>query len=984
MNKKLLATLLPLALAAAYGTHASAQEAGAQAASTQGASTADAGARLPTAQPGADASGQSTPAGTTGAGPAASQEPVSTVVVTGFRSSLQKALNLKQQAIGVRDSIVAEDIGKFPEANVAESLQRVPGVILNRDESSGEGQRISIRGLPTEYSVTTLNGAPVNTTSTSTIGSAARGFNYDVFASELFGRIDFYKSPLAELTEGGLGGIVDLQTPRPFDNPKRQVRYGITAGYNTMSERFNPAGFALYSNTWGNWGFLVGGSHSGSMNNRSGFEATGGYNSSFNGSQSPVKGNFAVALDYDSPLANLGGYTRDQVDRALLPRIYRFYGSQNDRTRDGLVSSLQYKNGGLNISFDTLYSKLKNERDEMYFGILVRNSRTTNRNAPAGQNGNNGFIPLDVSIDPSSNLLEGTFGNTSYSSGVTYANDETEFGYGALNLTYKASDKLTFTAQASANNSSALSYQSTLSGQIFGITSTIDYGDDHVYPSLSSPTSYTDPNNFQGFQIGTGWTKETDKGRQARAAAEYSYELPGGWTGKMKSGFSFVETTKGIDKRNGTALATARLNQLGTAGLRSGMTSNLPISNLDMGGGWPGAWGTFDRGYTYSTFNPLEYNPNSTFTPAQSFTAQEKVSTAFVQSDFRGEVFGRELRFNAGVRYSETKTYIDNFQQAGANNAYVPNEEEGKYSNVLPAVSAAFDVTDTLMWRASWGKTISRASLGIIAAQTVIPNQFDNTATAGNPNLKPQQSKNFDTSLEWYFKPGSLLSAGYFRKVLTDATVSTTQIVNFGSLGLPDTSLGPIFQDANGRVDPNLPMTLRTYSNAGKQVLKGYELAYQQAFDFLPDPFKGFGALASFTHIDPFNSQRWITNSGREIEVNSVPKFAYSTTGYYERGPLAVRLSWNYKGRSLHGDNPRNNGDDLIRWRAARGYLDGNISYKISDKLELRIDALNLSNTLAYDYFEDANGVYGSGKKTRMDYAKYDGRTIKIGIRGSL
>jgi iron complex outermembrane recepter protein len=220
MNKKLLATLLPVALAAAYGNQALAQEASAPAAPTT----------APTAEP---------------APPPADAPATTTVVVTGFRSSLQKALNLKQQAIGVRDSIVAEDIGKFPEANVAESLQRVPGVILNRDESSAEGQRISIRGLPTEYTVTTLNGAPVNTTSTSTIGSAARGFNYDVFASELFGRVDFYKSPLAELPEGGMGGVVDLQTPRPFDNPKRTIRYGVSAAYNTMSEKTDPNPFAL-------------------------------------------------------------------------------------------------------------------------------------------------------------------------------------------------------------------------------------------------------------------------------------------------------------------------------------------------------------------------------------------------------------------------------------------------------------------------------------------------------------------------------------------------------------------------------------------------------------------------------------------------------------------------------------------------------------------------------------------------------------------
>ncbi|RYF04231.1 MAG: TonB-dependent receptor, partial [Oxalobacteraceae bacterium] len=261
---------------------------------------------------------------------------------------------------------------------------------------------------------------------------------------------------------------------------------------------------------------------------------------------------------------------------------------------------------------------------------------------------------------------------------------------------------------------------------------------------------------------------------------------------------------------------------------------------------------------------------------------------------------------------------------------------------------------------------------------------FDNSATSGNPNLKPQQSKNLDSSLEWYFKPGSLLSAALFRKELSDATVSTTTQTTFGALGLPDTALGAIFQDASGRVDPNLPMTLRTYTNAGKQTLKGYELSYQQDFTFLPDPFKGFGALASYTHIDPFNSMKWITNAGKEIDVNSVPKYAYSFTSYYERGPLAMRLSYNYKGKSLHGDNPKNNGDDLIRWRGPRGYLDGTISYKLTENLELRLDALNITNTLAYDYFEDATGRYGEGKRTRMDYAKYDGRTIKIGIRGKL
>ena len=229
--------------------------------------------------------------------------------------------------------------------------------------------------------------------------------------------------------------------------------------------------------------------------------------------------------------------------------------------------------------------------------------------------------------------------------------------------------------------------------------------------------------------------------------------------------------------------------------MRSAMTSTLPISNLDMGAGWPQAWGTFSRDYAYSTFDPLSFNSEATFTPAQSFKAEETVSSAFVQSDFNGEVFGRELRLNAGVRFSRTQTLIDNYKQKGASLTYAPNQENGSYSNVLPAFSSALDLTDKLTWRASWGKTLSRASLSIIAAQTVIPNPFDNTATTGNPNLLPQQSKNLDTSLEWYFQKGSMLSVALFKKELTNATVSNETTTTFGALGLPDSALGAIFND---------------------------------------------------------------------------------------------------------------------------------------------------------------------------------------------
>ena len=195
---------------------------------------------------------------------------------------------------------------------------------------------------------------------------------------------------------------------------------------------------------------------------------------------------------------------------------------------------------------------------------------------------------------------------------------------------------------------------------------------------ISSTTSYTDPNNWSGFTIGSGWTKETDKGKQARVVADWDYDLPGEWTGHLKAGLTYVSTAKGVAKRNGTALATAQLNKIGAAALRNGMTSQLPIDHLDFGAGWPKSWATWDSNYFYANFDPNTYNPQSTFTPSQSFGAEEDVKTAYVQSDFKGHIGERELRINAGVRFSDTDTKIDNFKQQGAGLVYAPNHEPRK------------------------------------------------------------------------------------------------------------------------------------------------------------------------------------------------------------------------------------------------------------------------------------------------------------------
>ena len=924
---------------------------------------------------------------------------VETVVVTGFRSSLEKALTLKRSAIAVRDSIVAEDIGKFPELNVAEALQRIPGVYLQRDGASNEGNRISIRGLGSQYSVTTLNGAPIHTTSSANIGGGGRDFNFDVFASELFGRVDFYKTPLAELEEGGIGGVIDLQTPRPFDRPGYVARYAALATYNTNAEKFNPRATLLLSDTYGDFGVLVSYAHSKNLNRRQGFQSTGSWNTPAHGSGAiPGPSPFVVALDYADPRVNLGGLTQAQVNAAFLPRFARAYAMENTRERDGVTASLQYQpNDRLDVSLDTLFSHLTDTRDENTFGLAIRNSRTTNPAAPPGTAGHNGLVPIKIFIDQNNNL-QGTFGNSSYFNENYFYDADTKFSNIGLNAKYRFSDDLKLTGQATSSKSKSIFTGNRVVENLYGVTTTLDSSQDPVFPQITSSASFTDPTAYKDPSLQYAYNQEVDWEKTAKLVADYDYGLFG-VKGHLKAGASYVETTKQIFKQNGTSIGATQLLSNGltfnTMNVASYMRPYLGFKGYTSHENplFPKGWATFSRDFM-DLLDPARANRSAPIDFANSFKTEEAITSVFIQSDFTGQVLDRELRVNAGVRHSKTETTINNYTQQvvkdSAGNiifnspgvpktAYVPHLKDGSYSNTLPSISAAYDLRPDLVWRASYGKAITRASLGIIAANTVIPNIFNPVATSGNPDLLPQTADQYDTDLEWYFATGGVLTVGAFKKVLKDTTTAQTTTVPFSSLGLDDSALGPTFQDpVTHKVDPNLPIQLSTFYNAGRIELKGLEVAYQQSFNFLPAPFDGLGALASYTHIESQGST-WTANDGTKYNVSTVPKYSYSLTGYYEKGPYAVRLSYNYRDKNILETG--NNGSDLQRWIIGRGILDASFSYEVTKSVTVRVDALNLTDAITYEYFVDPSGKYGNGH-SRRDNALYDGRTLMVGVRG--
>lgn len=931
------------------------------------------------------------------------------IVVTGFRGSLNKAVELKRESISFRDSIVAEDIGKFPEANVADSLQRIPGVILSRDGASNEGQRISIRGLGSDFTVTTINGAPVRTTSAQNVGSSSRDFNYDVFPSELFGRVDVYKSPLANLEEGGIGGVIDLQTPRPFDNNERVIRYTAQANYNTQSKEWRPRGSLLLSDTWGNFGALFGVAYAKNVNQRSGFQSTGGGTSGYNSSAlgrrpyyatpaNPVPANtsgpFNFELNLDSPLANLGGLTRSQVENGYLPRFYRIYASNTERERLGFVGSLQYKSDRFEASIDGIFSELTDQTDEFTFGVPVRNSRTVAGTTSApGTGTNSGLIPLDVHLDEYNNLY-GTFGNSSILTESFYRDTKTRFKYGIVRAAYDVTDTMKLSAQANLSESKAVYSENRIVSNIFGITTTFDPTGNVTYPTISSPVDFTNTANYRSPSLGFAINDELDREKTARAVLDWTPIDSGDQLLSLKLGGSYVSTTKRVQRQDGSSIANTRpIPQGGTfatnpTGVFANMDPFVQFGALANGGnsGYPSQFATFSRDFV---MNVLDANgANRAATPAlnQAFSAEEIVKSAFFETSFKFPIAGHPLRVNWGVRFSDTRTLIDNYQTGPGGVGFVPATREGGYQNFLPSANLTFDITPKFVLRASAGQTITRGSLATIAAGTRVPNIFNPAVTVGNPDLRPQLATTYDAALEWYFAPGGLLSAGVFQKNIVDRPFSVIERVPFGTLGIPSNlfncaSLGagacpPAL--GGSTIDPNFLFDRTITVNQSELKLKGLELAYQQNFTFLPKPFDGLGITSSFTLIDQ-EGDDFVLRNGDRISMQGVPDYAYSVTAFYEKGPLSIRGSYNYRAKT--GQNSTNTGNDQVPYLAPQGFLDGTISYKLNDLFELRIDALNITNENVYFYYENPTQPDGNGQ-SRRDNSYFNGTTISFGIRG--
>src|SRR5688572_5946104 len=369
-------------------------------------------------------------------------EEVQEVVVTGFRASLQNATNAKREAVGFNDSVFAEDIGKFPDLNIAESLNRIPGVQLSR-EVNGEGLNVAIRGLNTNFTKTTINGAAIGVASTGRVDGQGqnREVDLDLFPTELFTRLDVSKSPVASQLEGGAAGTVNMRTARPFDNPGAHISYQGQVDYGSESEEFNPR--AAFSASWTNdrFGVLVGLAGVDTKSTTNGFETIGYTNPNLSYNQcgiapapatpatNPASGAGAFGgcnvgggngwvipnsvpnnaganltagqlINGQWLLDNNPGLTLRQIDQAIIPRLGRpAYLSGTRERYSGLVSLEFRPNDKMRFYADTLYSEAQRSFNRLDVNFIGRNGAA---------------IPTNMEVDENNVVTSATFANAQF------------------------------------------------------------------------------------------------------------------------------------------------------------------------------------------------------------------------------------------------------------------------------------------------------------------------------------------------------------------------------------------------------------------------------------------------------------------------------------------------------------------------------------------------------------------------------------------
>ncbi|WP_299309724.1 TonB-dependent receptor [uncultured Croceicoccus sp.] len=762
------------------------------------------------------------------------------IVVTGIRASLADAQRIKREAQGVVDAISAEDIGKFPDTNLAESLQRITGVSIDR--ANGEGSTVTVRGFGPEYNLVLLNGRqmPTSTLGDGASAPASRSFDFANLASEGVAGVEVYKTGRAAVPSGGIGSTINIKTPRPLD--RYGLRGSIAAKGVLDSSRngdtvITPEISGIISDTFADerFGILLSGAYQ---------RRKASVNSASVGFRDGYVGDPAVNAANGNTWGELNPSGANIINRPMGDDVYEIPQSAAydlidiDRERINGQAVLQFQpTDTLIATVDYTYSRNKVEARDSSVGIWF-NFGDTSSEWTDGPNA--GPVFYSENFGPGKDL--------SYSSALT-ANVSENKSLGG-NLTWEAPGGVIVTLDAhhsTAESRPTNEYGSSTSigGAIFGVQSqTVDFTGDlpiisyTMYPgidpldaSLITPTG----NAFRNAYF-------RDEINQVQLSGHYEHE--GDILDSIDAGFSFVdnsvqsaygfiqnETWGGVDPRG---------QSFGAGAVPDDFFNLVPLPNAFEGfagsDNLPPAIYTFDfvqmAELLRSQYNICSNPQTGTVEPGTclaDFTTdrriKERTISPFIQANLSFDILDGPAHVIAGIRYDQTQVNSSALvpiptgtRWTGANEFAITFGDasftrfKGDYDNWLPAIDFDMEPIDNVKLRASYSHTITRADYASLQGGLILnsnPRIGGGTGSLGNPNLVPYKSKNIDVSAEWYYSPISYMSVGFFNKDVSNF-ISTNQL-NQTAFGLRNPGAGPRYREAVAALGTSDAVLVRDY-----------------------------------------------------------------------------------------------------------------------------------------------------------------------------
>jgi TonB-dependent receptor len=979
------------------------------------------------------------------------------IVVTGYRRSLQDSAMSKKNATNFTDSIYQEDVGKFPDLNLAESLQRLPGVQINRDRA-GEGTTINVRGLSAGFTVTTINGFATTTSAYS--GNEGRGSGLDVIPNELFRRLTLSKSPTANMVEGGTAGVVDLQPLRAFDKKGFQLSLQAQGQYQDASRTTTPRAALIASNTFntgiGEFGILgavawakrdyraetfdtigwttfalnscpntaagiANGCNSGSI-------PTGGYGRGAGATLTTVPRNVPASLGLGaagSPLTQClntaaggtSGLSCQDLSYALVPRLMRAEQTIGERSRIGTLINIEYRPAeNLRFRGDWLYSDQKNEFRQHQLMMVLRSY--------------NNQIPIGFTVNQDRVLTSGTIANTYFLNQSDYGDTPSKLSYKSGAMEWDIAKDFRFSVSAMQNTgrqrNTAIQYTlqsaaptipltfapsgtpAPATAPTVNLTPTntgqvgyYEYKPGDLTPSVNSNVDFS---TFRNYYWNEGRNGNTFQNLDQKAIR---FDFVGGdattfqlSTGFMKNVFDRRITqygggqiavcfTRGFCGSTFTSTKPSLVQAIPDAQLGDYMTQ-LPSMELFKGAPFNAG---FNNGWLVPDFDKiasvvdLEYfregiSPGTTALSYNSSFARrdllEDTTSGYLMADGRQDIFGRELRFNAGVRYASTyqraNGRVNDIILFGGTGVTI-RSFDNKYDNWLPSANLAYMVRDDLVLRGAAARTVTGVNPGDLLPGFSFSLDGD-TYDLGNPELQPFTADNFDVGIEWYPRNRTVLTFNaWWKKIYNYPFILRTQrafnTLNVDIAQLPERTRNGI----NALGGQTALINVQQRDNTDLVInLTGYEFSWIQPLDFV---LPGLGFNANVTKIEQTLSGERPPNFNPNALLAGLAPWTYNLTAYWERKAFQLRLSYVHRDENLDRVCPCDNvpGD---QYSIATNYLDAQLSFPLPfyPKAAFTIQAQNLMRQVQISRFNK--------QEARPYNGSYAGRNFVVGLRANL